>query len=71
MFVTHDVEEAVLLADRVVVMTGRPGRILDEIRIPLDRPRDLRRDHEACIDEITWHIWRILEEEVRSGLSVR
>ena len=69
-FVTHDVEEAVLLADRVLVMTGRPGRIREEIRIPLDRPRDPRRDHKV-INEITWHIWQILEEEVRSGLSVR
>lgn len=69
-FVTHDVEEAVLLADRVLVMTGRPGRIREEIRIPLERPRDPRDDHKL-INEITWHIWRLLEEEVRSGLSVR
>jgi NitT/TauT family transport system ATP-binding protein len=69
-FVTHDVEEAVLLADRVLVMTGRPGRIREEIRIPIERPRDPRSDHKL-INEITWHIWRLLEEEVRSGLSVR
>jgi NitT/TauT family transport system ATP-binding protein len=69
-FVTHDVEEAVLLADRVLVMTGRPGRIREEIRVPMERPRDPRSDHKL-ISEITWHIWRLLEEEVRSGLSVR
>jgi len=69
-FVTHDVEEAVLLGDRVLVMTGRPGRIREEIRVPLDRPRDPRRDHQAVAD-VTWHIWRLLEEEVRSGLSMR
>ena len=69
-FVTHDVEEAVLLADRVLVMTGRPGRIREEIRIPMARPRDPRTDHKV-INEITWNIWQILEEEVRSGLSVR
>ena len=68
-FVTHDVEEAVLLADRVLVMTGRPGSIREDIRIPLPRPRDPHRDHEL-MSEITWHIWRLLEEEVRSGLSV-
>ena len=39
-FVTHDIEEAVLLADRVVVMTARPGTMKDELKINLDRPRD-------------------------------
>lgn len=39
-FITHDVEEAIMLADRVVVMTARPGRIKDIIDVDLDRPRD-------------------------------
>lgn len=38
--VTHDVEEAVTLADRIIVMQPRPGRIFDEIDNPLARPRD-------------------------------
>lgn len=69
-FVTHDIEEAVMLGDRVLVMTGRPGRIREDIRIPLGRPRQLARDQEN-VSEITWHIWRLLEEEVRRGLSIR
>jgi NitT/TauT family transport system ATP-binding protein len=39
LFVTHDVEEAVFLSDRVFIMTARPGRIKAEIGIPLERPR--------------------------------
>ena len=41
-FVTHAIEEAILLADRVVVMTPGPGRIQSDDRIALSRPRDVR-----------------------------
>ena len=40
LFITHDLEEAIFLADRVVVMTARPGEIKDVIDVDLDRPRD-------------------------------
>lgn len=41
LFVTHDVEEAVFLADRVFVMGTHPGTILEELPVPFDRPREL------------------------------
>jgi NitT/TauT family transport system ATP-binding protein len=41
LFVTHDVNEALLLSDRVIVMSANPGTILADISIPLPRPRDL------------------------------
>ena len=48
-FVTHDVEEAVVLADRVVVMAPRPGRIRDTVGIALPRPRDATEPTTASL----------------------
>ncbi len=69
-FVTHDIDEAVRLSDRILVMTGRPGRIREEIPIPLERPRDLSRLEPREISEIKWHIWNLLEHEVRRSLGI-
>ncbi len=69
-FVTHDIEEAILMGDRVLVMSGRPGRILEEIRIPLPRPRSLAAPDRPDITEVKWHIWRHLEAEARRQLSI-
>ena len=69
-YVTHDIEEAILLGDRVLVMTGRPGRIREEISVQLERPRDpFERDRQE-IAKKKWHIWKMLKDEVWESLSI-
>jgi NitT/TauT family transport system ATP-binding protein len=67
-FVTHDIEEAILLGDRILIMTGRPGRIQEEVLIPLSRPRDMRDRGHPVVEELKWNIWRAIEGEVRQSL---
>jgi len=67
-YVTHDIEEALLLADRVLVMSGLPGRIQEQIHSPFDRPRDLTGRGHSQLGELKWHIWNLLEREVRQQL---
>jgi NitT/TauT family transport system ATP-binding protein len=68
--VTHDIDEAILLSDRIVVMSGRPGRIREEIAVPFARPRHLDVLDRAEATAIRHRVWSILEEEVRQSLWV-
>jgi NitT/TauT family transport system ATP-binding protein len=58
--VTHSVDEAVVLSDRIVVMTSRPGRIKEIIKVNLPRPRS-RTSFE--VNQLRDHILKLLEEE--------
>jgi len=69
-YVTHDLEEAVLLADRIFVMATRPGRICEEIKVPLPRPREWQHLETPEAREITWHIWKAIAPEVHLTLNV-
>ena len=61
-FVTHSMEEAVFLSDRVYVLSARPGRIIETLPIPLPRPRtDAVRRHPE-FTELVERLWAVLKE---------
>jgi NitT/TauT family transport system ATP-binding protein len=64
LFVTHDIEEAIYLADRVIVFTARPGRIKADIRIDLPRPRAIEIKKTRAYGEYRNQIWDLLRDEV-------
>lgn len=69
-FVTHAIDEALVLGDRVIVMTASPGQIKDDIVVNFDRPRDvatLKASRE--FGDISLRIWRTLEDEVQKARS--
>ena len=63
-FVTHDIDEAVFLADRVVVMSARPSRVIAEVRIDLARPRALDIENADDFRRYREQIWNLLKAQV-------
>jgi NitT/TauT family transport system ATP-binding protein len=68
LFVTHAIDEAVFLADRVIVMSSRPGRIKEQFKNPLSRPRtpDTRSSPEFLAARE--HLWSLLRDETLKAI---
>ena len=69
-FVTHQIDEAVYLSDRVVVFSARPGTVRDEIEIPFARPRHLSLKRTEQFGQIVDRVWRHIEGEVRRSMGL-
>ena len=63
-FVTHSIEEAAYLSDRVVIMSARPGRIKQIIKVQLPRPRDYEMRLSPEFNDLKSRIWEVLKEEL-------
>jgi NitT/TauT family transport system ATP-binding protein len=59
-FVTHDIDEALFLADRIIVMSARPGRVIEDIRLPFRRPRRAELVTETEFVRLKRHVLNLL-----------
>jgi NitT/TauT family transport system ATP-binding protein len=68
-FITHDIEEAVFLADRVVVMSSHPGRVRAVLDIPLPRPRDESARSDPRFGHLVEEIWGLIRDEAYRAIG--
>ena len=69
LFITHQINEAIYLADRVVVMSARPGRLLADISIDLPRPRGLDLKRTRAFLDYEDQIWQLIESQARLTMA--
>jgi NitT/TauT family transport system ATP-binding protein len=67
LFITHQIDEALFLADRVVVMSARPGRIKAIFDVDIPRPRTLHVKREPAFMKYLDEVWTLIEEEVKKS----
>jgi NitT/TauT family transport system ATP-binding protein len=68
LFITHQINEAIYLADRVIVFGSRPGRVKKMIPINLPRPRDLSIKRDPMFLKYEDELWTLIEEEVKKTM---
>jgi NitT/TauT family transport system ATP-binding protein len=71
LFVTHQIDEAIYLSDRVVVFSGRPGKVKETIPVEIERPRPLGVKRDARFHAIEDRIWSLIEEDVKADRNRR
>jgi NitT/TauT family transport system ATP-binding protein len=65
LFITHQIDEAIYLADRVVVFSGRPGKVKDSIAVDIERPRPIGVKRQARFHALEDRIWGLIDEDVK------
>jgi NitT/TauT family transport system ATP-binding protein len=68
LFITHQINEAIFLADRVIVFAARPGRVKATIKIDISRPRDLSVKRDQTFLKYEDEVWNLIEEEVKKTM---
>jgi len=70
LLITHQIDEAVFLSDRVIVFSARPGTVREEIHVDLPRPRELGIKRTPEFSRLVDRVWRLIEDEVRSSMGL-
>lgn len=68
LFITHQINEAIFLADRVIIFCARPGKVKDILRVEIPRPRPLAAKRDKKFLEYEDYVWNQIEEEVRKTM---
>ena len=68
LFITHQINEAIYLADRVIIFGARPGRVKETMRIDIPRPRDLNVKRDPKFLQYEDHLWKLIEDEVKKTM---
>lgn len=68
-YITHSLDEAILLGDRVVIMTAQPGRLKEVFEIEIERPRNIQTMATAAFAATKGRIWEALQDEVRQAMK--
>src|SRR5580698_8085273 len=71
LFVTHDVEEAVYLADRIFIMSSHPGTLVEDVHVPFDRPRNLELKESSAFHDLQHYVLGRLKSAPGIGGHVR
>jgi NitT/TauT family transport system ATP-binding protein len=68
-FITHQIDEAIFLADRVMIMRARPGSVQEICPVDIERPRTLAMKRDPRFTKLADHIWHGIERQVRASIE--
>jgi len=68
-FITHQIDEAIFLADRVMIMRARPGSVQEILPVEIERPRTLEVKRDPRFVRLADHVWHSIERQVRASIA--
>jgi NitT/TauT family transport system ATP-binding protein len=68
LFITHQINEAIYLSDRVIVFTARPGKVKQTVPVEIERPRKLVVKRDKRFHQLEDHVWELIEDEVKKTM---
>ena len=63
LFITHQIDEAIFLSDRVIVFSARPGRVREHVKVDIERPRSLKLKRDPRFHALEDRIWSLIQDD--------